>query len=302
MLHAILRYMVSAGHEARIIVRTGEPTTYQDIDIDLARPSRLRDHYRWCDVVITHLDVTRKAVATAERFGKPVVHLVHNDSQLRFFDVNPDKTALAVMNSVWLDRAYKWWKGPKTICIPPVFSGEYRTHRPAQGGCITLINLAEAKGAPIFWEMARRMPDRTFLGVKGAYAIQEIPPRAPCNVRLVDNTPDVHSIYEQTRILLMPSTYESWGRCAIEAAASGIPTIASPTPGLRESLGYSGYFAKSRNVAEWCRAVEIVERHYTRYSNTSLRRSQELDRLAHQHLQRLESDLCRIADHSPIHA
>ena len=42
-------------------------------------------------------------------------------------------------------------------------------------------------------------------------------------MRVVDHTTDMRSVYAQTRVLLVPSVYESYGRVALEAAASGIP-------------------------------------------------------------------------------
>jgi hypothetical protein len=56
----------------------------------------------------------------------------------------------------------------------------------------------------------------------------------------------------------MPSDYESFGRVAMEAAASGIPTIAAPTPGLRECLGDAGTFVELDNVDGWERAIRAL--------------------------------------------
>ncbi|WP_262928542.1 glycosyltransferase family 4 protein [Streptomyces sp. CBMA152] len=47
-------------------------------------------------------------------------------------------------------------------------------------------------------------------------------------------------VYSRSRVILMPSLYESWGRVAVEAFASGIPVIAHTTPGLVESMGEAG--------------------------------------------------------------
>jgi glycosyltransferase involved in cell wall biosynthesis len=66
-------------------------------------------------------------------------------------------------------------------------------------------------------------------------------------------------VYARTRILLMPSDYESWGRVGVEAVASGIPVIAHPTEGLTESLGPAGTFCDRDNVDVWQKAIEMLD-------------------------------------------
>ncbi|MBQ1163612.1 glycosyltransferase, partial [Streptomyces sp. A73] len=61
-------------------------------------------------------------------------------------------------------------------------------------------------------------------------------------------------VYGRTRVLLMPRSYESWGRAGCEALASGIPVEAHPTPGLCESLGEAGVYV-DRNDLDGYEAV-----------------------------------------------
>jgi len=103
------------------------------------------------------------------------------------------------------------------------------------------------------------MPERTFIGVEGNYNHNEPPPEDLANVRIVPNGPNIRQVYEQTRILLVPSEYESWSRCAIEASTSGIPVIAAPTPGLLESLGEAGIFADQGDTVAWLRNIENLD-------------------------------------------
>ncbi len=86
-------------------------------------------------------------------------------------------------------------------------------------------------------------------------------------------------VYARTRILLVPSEYESWGRVGVEAFAAGIPVIAHPTPGLTESLGTAGIFANRRDIDAWEQAINglLKPRAYTAASKKAKARAAELD-------------------------
>lgn len=239
MLHAILTELIDAGWTATVVT-TRPPRrhdVFERVEVLMAQDGRRQaDAVRRADVCITHLDATRALIAhTTRRTPRPVVHLVHNDAQLTYHGVKPGpgRADLVVFNSRWIADAADW-SGPSMVVHPPVWLDRYRVdgHR---GDAVTLLNLAERKGSPTFYELARRFPDTPFLAVRGAYAAQHVPSDLPPNVEVLPNQRDVRRVYARTRVLLMPSHYESWGRCTVEAAASGIPTLAAPTPGLLET-------------------------------------------------------------------
>lgn len=295
MLHSILRGLVWRGHEAVVLrpSRAEPETTFEGITL-LADPRMRRRAWADADVAITHLDLTRLCIRMRRETGVPLVHLVHNERQMSFHRVRPQETDLVVYNSWWIAQRYEGWAAPSLVVPPPVFAEDYRTER--TGEAITLVNLSEAKGAPLFWKLAEAMPGRRFIAVLGAYAEQVVPDLLPANVELVTNTPDMRSVYARTRVVLMPSSYESWGRVAIEAAASGIPTIAHPTPGLVESLDFAGIFADREDVAAWVQAIEDLD-HPSRYgeaSDAARARATELDPTAD--LDLLETALLDLAE------
>jgi glycosyltransferase involved in cell wall biosynthesis len=227
------------------------------------------------DVLITHLECSERTAYIGRPNGIPVVQLIHNtfwqtEGYLR------EGCDLAVYNSNWVaahhfgekdyatrlisrvndELAQITFKAPTrmtwphVVVHPQVDPKEYEI----KGGLhdhITLVNLYENKGPDVFWELARRFPDQRFLAVKGGYGKQEIPDDIPSNVLVVKNTKDMKIIYGMTKVLLMPSQYESFGRVAIEAAASGVPTIASPTPGLVEALGPQAPYCDPDSIDDW---------------------------------------------------
>jgi glycosyltransferase involved in cell wall biosynthesis len=161
------------------------------------------------------------------------------------------------------------------------------------GNAITLINMNENKGGKLFWQLARLLPNHKFIGVKGAYGKQVEHEKKLPNVTILNNTPDIQEVYKETKIVLMPSSYESWGRVAIEAGCSGIPTIASPTPGLKESLDYAGVFADVDDVADWVEAINMLDNseNYKKYSNLSKKRSDEVTKEFYLQMEDLEQKL-----------
>ncbi len=293
MAHAMLRALVDTGHEVDVQLsqRHNQITAPYELDgVRVWPPSETGklDVHRWLDdtdVIVTHLENTPRAMAIAmmtEQLGRPIplISLQHNTFEMTKNWCRPWTTA--VYNSEWMRADYEAWfrqvgrpAPPSIVVRPPVWPAEYAT---VPGDRVTLINLYEPKGSPLFWELARRMPDVQFLGVIGAYGeqvVEELP-----NVEIVPHGPRIRDrVYARTRVLLMPSRYESWGRCAVEAAASGIPTIAHPTPGLTESLGDAGIFCDRDDADGWETALRQVldGRRWKAASRRALARSAELD-------------------------
>jgi len=165
-----------------------------------------------------------------------------------------------------------------------------------------MINLSEWKGGKMFWKLARSMPDIQFLGVEGGYGKQIRKGGLP-NVTILQNTPDIQSAYAKTKILIVPSAYESWGRVAIEAACSGIPVIASPTPGLKESLGESGVFADPTVPEDWQKAIRLLQDSdtYDKYSKAVQKRAEKLDKVFDKQMDTLEKTLLKLLKKDSSH-
>lgn len=297
MLHSIFKDMIRRGHECAVITHRGERRTYEFEDVSVHVYPTMADRgrlWRTCDVGFTHLDRTREAQRCAEAHERPLVHIIHNDNN-DWVD-GPD---LAVFNSQHLhdqERA-KWNKirMPEAIvCRPPVFSEDYRVEK---GERITLLNLSVMKGGPVLLALAERMPDANFLGVIGAYGEQVIPAPIPHNVKIAGNTPDVRHVYRETKILLCPSGYETFGRVAAEAMASGIPVVAHPTPGLRECLDFAGVYLDRSHLSDWeaeLRKLLSDPAYYTARSNMSFLRSHQIDEMCRKDLDGLAHTIERL--------
>jgi hypothetical protein len=185
---------------------------------------------------------------------KPMTHLAHNTQQLFYF--HTQGAAHYFMNSQWLSDVYADWFLPKTVTRPLIDLRDYATE--TTGEFVTLVNCNENKGGKILGEIAARMPDTKFMAVEGGYDEQFIPDLP--NVFVQRNTPDiVKKVYARTRVLIVPSRIETWGRAALEACASGIPVVASPTEGLFECLGFAGLYCKRDDIDAWVATLRKLE-------------------------------------------
>jgi len=211
--------------------------------------------YRTTQVVITHLNATSKAIDLAGRNGRPLVHLVHNDRTFPYYRVALRQSALAIFNSVSL-RDLCRWSGPSVVLHPITAHGSY--HVAETGESVLMVNLSANKGAAMFYELARKNPGVQFLGVKGTFGKQIRPPALP-NLEVWEPQVDIREAYRQARILIMPSLSETWGRVAVEAAISGIPSICSDTPGMREA-GVASLFLDPHDFEGWNKAVRHLIR------------------------------------------
>ena len=164
------------------------------------------------------------------------------------------------------------------IVIPDEFHGEY----------ITLVNANKNKGVDQFIEIAKRMPERKFLGILPYYGELQVP-LAPPNVTWVPFDDDIRNILRKTRILLMPSYYESFGRIAIEAMINGIPVLYSKpivpsqypggsTEGVQEWIGDVGIACNRDSPEEWATAIESLDSPDS-YEERSARSKQHIDSL-----------------------
>lgn len=284
MAHSLNKFLMKRGHSVRVLLRQA-PGNYTKMVYDyegvqvFPHNSNMQALYATSDIVFTHLDFTKEAIFTARKFGKRCVHFVHNSSP--YESILDAREVEVVYNSQWIKKELNY-PNRSFVLLPPCDYRYYKVN--TTGEYITLINLDFNKGGHILKAIAEMMPERKFLAVKGSYSADEKGQYSdfPDNVLVTDNTPNIREIYAKTRILIMPSLYESWGRTATEAMASGIPVICSATQGLTENCDYAGLFVHDRDdIEQWVRWIKRLDKKtfYNKASELSIKRSIELDPL-----------------------
>jgi glycosyltransferase involved in cell wall biosynthesis len=318
LIHNMAKFLITKGHEVHVLLHQGGlygiDTLYEWEGVTVFPfKENVMPIVDWAEVVITHLGYTAWTCIIGKELSKPVIFISHNTWIYDQMDIYPETKV--IYNSEAMKNVLKY-KNDSLVLHPPCDFRKYDLKMdPSQNKYITIVNLNKNKGGKIFFNIAKAMPDREFLAVKGGYdpqVLQELP-----NVKLVENGPDILEVYRKTRVLLMPSKYESWGMCATEAMCSGIPVIYSPTFGLSENVGQAGLIVEDPNpdyedddldrmtdgkICEnpgldpsnweaWVTAIKRLDNKefYKRVSNRCKKRSRELDPLPE--LEKLEKFL-----------
>lgn len=303
MLHSMLRALVARGHSVDVVLsaQRGEPYDVDGVRVWPYTGDKTRDTpLRFApDLLVSHLENSQRAAYLGGWNDVPVAIINHNTfepskalSQLPYARVD-----VIAVNSQWMaDDLAAWHRTvrhpqPRTVIVRPLVDPAEYAAFDGPHDRVTLVNLRPmekshadsalmGKGAEVFWWLAERSPKLRFLGVKGAYGGQLV--KDLSNVDVLEHVaPDQmrDQVYARTRVLLMPSSYESWGRVATEAMHSGIPVIAHPTPGLVENLGQAGIFVDREDVDGWRRALQTLALPgpYAAASRRALARAAELD-------------------------
>lgn len=211
-------------------------------------------------------------------YQRPIVATCHFDGNYTAISINSDARTsemILFINGIMepnYRKNIKPWPSQivRTEAIRPIMHlDKVKINEPFRGDCITLVNANQNKGVAQFIDMAKRMPDRKFLGVLPYYGELRVP-QAPGNVEWTPFDDDIRNILKRTRILLVPSYYESFGRIAVEAMINGIPVLYSkPNPssvypggsteGLHEWIHPAGLGCNRDAIDEWKSAIESLD-------------------------------------------
>lgn len=239
--------MAAKGHEVAVLSRDHRGHTYaiDDVVVESGAAGRRSTRPQWADVIVTHCGDTGRGGLAASA-GRPSVRFAHghiSESDV----VEADLVA-------WNSESIRDGR-PGIVCRPPTNPADHLVEQ--TGDRVTLVNCTKDKGLKTAWRAAELLPGHEFLGVRGGYGHQD---QVRCeNWTTWPTQPDMRTVWAETRILLMPSAYETWGMVGVEAMTNGIPVIAHPTPGLRESLGDAGIFVDRDDARAWADEIERLD-------------------------------------------
>jgi glycosyltransferase involved in cell wall biosynthesis len=219
-----------------------------------------------------------------ERFQKPIVITMHfgentesivpytrSGEWAEFLWIVSNHICEHVKSTVRISPSFKTVEPVRPVMLENEIKFNERGVLPT-GDCITLINANVMKGLELFVALAARFPDKKFLGVRPYYNLIKVPEKIT-NIEWMDIQDDVRNVLRKTRILLVPSMYESWGRVAFEAMYNGIPVIYSrpmeetdpgrrpsgSTDGMDEWIDDSGFKCRREDIEEWVSAIQALD-------------------------------------------
>lgn len=259
--HAVNKYLIRAGWEVHVCVRDYAVPRYEGVNIHrILKNNKLSPDAEAAVKRASMLACQNyngfDGIEIAEAHQKPITFFLHVEfEKIELLQQRFGVPVYVVYNSL-AQHAMLPTIHESTTVRPHIDYSKYKV-RQANPRFITLLNCNENKGGRVFQHLAGRLPTHQFLGIKGAYAAQ-ITDGAPnlLNVSYMPTQEDPAPIYAQSRVVIMPSKTESWGRVALEAMAAGVPVVVSDTPGLRECTGGAAKICSRDDLNCWEESIK----------------------------------------------
>lgn len=275
------RTLVAAQRPTLVLTRTPNPYTVDGVRVEQiattdvlnvnADPEPIAEQLRQAGAtaVMAQNELSMPAVLAARMLGIPSIVSVHAPPK---YGRNIAAAVSAATHRVYnTNTAMTEWRQPGIVLHPPTPTPTTIRHPKPAGDAYTLLSNLANKGVAVVLDMAERMPKQRFIIVRSpaevTHGLPNFDERASAlpNVEVMPRvTPDKVGAYlEQTRILLAPSRYETYGMSAIEAAQHGIPTVHVDTPHVREGIGDAAELIRPLHLDDTMTAVARIEADYT---------------------------------------
>lgn len=284
----LARDLQRRGHDLRVVTSyenaqcfDGPHVAWRDVGVFDRHPigaHAIRDVLEQYDpaLVLAHGLFAYEFEAEIADHGAPWVQVVNNTRRL-------DSAALGVFSSQWTRDATPGGQSGDLVVHPPAFDDVVASeHQSAVG----FIKPYPHKGAALVYEIARAMPERPFVVLRGEWQTLELMPDDElANVTFVEPVDDMRDFYSLVDLVIMPSESEDAGTVGQECALNRIPCLSTPVGGLSETNA-GGVLIDSREAWVWAHEIRRLDDgdYYAavieRQALAQLRQRDELDQFA----------------------
>jgi hypothetical protein len=259
MAHEVSKYLQSVGWNVRVMLYDHTMDSFDGVPLikmPYQQPldATCRHILEESDFILTQNFVAEDVLTIAEEFGLPTCFFLHLDvEKTEILQQRWNVPVFIIYNAVTqhevVPTIHQW-----TVVRPHINYEKFEGLNTSNGEHVTLLNCIPNKGGHVIKALADMMPDKKFLAVKGGYGPQVLDGDQP-NLTYYNHTDNPLPFYENSRVVIMPSKSESWGRVALEAMAAGIPVVAGDTPGLRECTNGAAPICAQEDIGCWEREV-----------------------------------------------
>lgn len=244
-------------------------------------------------VLFGHSSLSQSTIRAAKRMRLPSILAVHAPPQFAADLRRAWHSATVRLYNT--EAARKDWNDPKGWLLHPPIGGPSEIARGSHDA-LTLTSSLLNKGAGRVLELAARRKDQRFIIVESPAHTTHGSPTFWDEAEKLPNVeiwPRLHPdqmgrLWAETRVLLVPSRYETYGMSALEAAWHGIPSVHVDTPHVHEGIGTAARLLQSLTVDELDKAVSEIEAEYSvwsyraflRVNDLAKREAEELERFA----------------------
>jgi len=193
------------------------------------------------DIVLTQLEDSHKVINICHSIGVKSICFIHDHDPLNFQVLNiSHKTNAIIFNSKNTHRHFgQFCKCLNKVIYPGVNFQNYITNK-SHNKYLLFINPINIKGAQIVNFLINKFPQENFMIVKG-WKPMEFKLNNRKNIKVVERSLDMKSVYSETKLLLVPSQWEeAFGRIIPEAGINKIPSLSSKIGGVPEAVGRGG--------------------------------------------------------------
>ena len=290
---ALHRAMTAIKGEKFVLTSTTKPYTFEGVHaLEIDTPNVL-DIYSDPDPIAKQLfKLNANVVIGQNELSLPAVLAANQVNAISIVNVHtPPRYGKTIYEAMRLadyavynteTSAAEWGEPDAFVLHPPITPLPPKAT--PQGDAYTLLSSLINKGVEVVLELAKIYPKQRFIIVRSpaepTHGLPDLEKKAAKlpNVELHPRVApeDVHKYFEQTRILLAPSRYETYGMSAIEAAGYGIPSIHVDTPHVREGIGKAAILIPPLGTAAAAKGISLIEKDYDLYSDRSRARAEWL--------------------------